>query len=127
VGGLTLFVTVAGLLAMLLMRLDASPGRYPGSVPDISEGFDKGALGQGGVGWQTVSITENDLATVKSWYLQRLGIAASSDMNLAAVNDCIWLSQAKSTLLLTHTVTVLACSVPRVTRIVVNHGLRLGP
>lgn len=127
VSALTLFLLSASVLATLSSRLDAIPGRYPGSVTEAGEGPDYGALWQGVVSWQAVSVTQNDLATVKSWYLQRLDIAPASDMNLAPVNDCIWLNQGKSTLLLTHTVTLLACSASAGTRIVVSHGVRLGP
>jgi hypothetical protein len=127
VGGLAILMLSAGVLISLSIGLDAFPGRYPASVIDPSEGFDYAALGQGAVRWQSVYATRHDLSTVKTWYLQRLGISPASDQNLASVNDCNWLNQVKSNLLMTHSVTVLACSGARGTRIVVNHGVRLGP
>jgi hypothetical protein len=126
-GGLAVCLLGLGVLVTSTLWLKEASMRYPASVVEPGEGLDYGILQQGRLSWQLVYATRHDLGTVRTWYRQQLGIAPESDQNLAVVDNCAWLNQAKFKVLVTHSTTVFACSTSRGTRIVINQSLRLGP
>ena len=91
------------------------------------DGVDLAAVSGGTLAWQTKYLTPDNLAAVRAWYGVRLGIGPASELNLSPVDGCIWLTQARLVILLTHTASVLACQASGGTRITVNESVRPGP
>ena len=101
--------------------------QYPGSVPVARERIDLDSIDDGTINRQGNYYTEDELIVVKRWYVARLHIAPASDMNPDPVSNCIWLTQSKLAVWITHTVSVLLCSAPHGTRVVVNEIVDLWP
>jgi hypothetical protein len=122
-GGLAAVTLGVGLLAN--PYLEAATGRYPGSVPVAVEKVEFFSEDGSAISRQGVYQTEDQQSTVRAWYAQRFQISPAADNYTSG--DCVWLSRARHLARLRYATSVLLCSQPRGTRIVVNETIGRWP
>jgi hypothetical protein len=92
-------------------------------APD--EGVELASLRRGTLTWQRVYWTGDALRTVRQWYATRWAISPASDT--LHTGECQPLTHSRLLLRLEHTVTVVLCTLPGGTRLVVNERVTLWP
>ena len=128
-------LAVATALALCLLsvnafvpfRVFAGRARYPGAAAVASKAVELETSHWGALRWQVTYLSPDDLSSVKAWYLEHLGIAIASEQNLSVVDNCAWLNQVKSLVLMSHATSVLVCATVDGTRITVSETVRSGP
>jgi hypothetical protein len=121
-------LVAAAALALLAMTVnfDRAQKRYPGSVRADSEGAGL-SLRPNAMDRQAVYWTVDDMPAVKRWYAELLDLHPASDGNMLAAGNCVWMTQAKLMYVISHSISVLACSTRAGTKIVVNEKVSLWP
>ena len=104
--------------------LDFGLGRYPGAVRLSTESFHLASEGGAPLTRQGEYETPDELVKVKRWYAARLHVSPAAD-NYYTSGSCAWLSGSNQALAIQHNTSVLLCSLPHGTRIVVNDSLGL--
>ena len=122
-GGLAAGILGAGMLGNAYV--DAALGRYPGSVAVAGESVEFDSAGDHALSRQGTYQTQENLTTVRPWYDARFHVSPASDNYTGG--DCVWLSRSKQVARLRYASSVLLCSSPHGTRIVINESLGLWP
>ena len=123
--GLVLVLTGACLAAS--QGLDGALVRYPGAVRVAAEAFSLHWSDQRAIQRQATDQTADDANTVRTWYAQRIKVSTAPNQYLIGSDGCTLLTQAGRTLGVHHAVSVLVCSLPHGTRIIINESWSLGP
>lgn len=106
--------------------LDNALSRYPGSVRSADEAFDFNGLREGRIARQAVFVSEDDFATVKGWYAERLDFSPASTMNVSS-GGCILMTQSDAIYRFEHTIAVVICGQGEATRVIFNEKLVVWP
>ena len=122
-GGLAAVTLGGGLLAT--PYIEAAMGRYPGAVPVAVEKVEFFAGDGSAISREGEFQTTDRQATVRTWYAQRFQLSPAADNYTSG--DCVWLSRARHLARLRYATSVLLCTPPRGTRIVVNESIDLMP
>ena len=125
---LLLAASLAALAALLAtaplasQMMDDALFRYPGSALITVEQLDFADLKRGWISRQAVYRTSADLQTTLEWYTERAPGARTR-----ITGDCVTVSQRQAILHSQRTISVLLCSLPPGTHIMVNEELYLSP
>ena len=127
-----ILLIVAGTAALAALLAAAAPlasqlmddalFRYPGSALLTVEQLDFADLKRGWISRQAVYQTNVDLQTTLEWYSERAPGARTR-----ITGDCVTVSQRQAILHSQRTISVLLCSLPPGTHIMVSEELYLSP